>query len=61
MLVLTRKQGESVIIGDNIKVTILQVQGSNIRVGIEAPSEISVHREEIFNKIQEGKNEVIEN
>lgn len=61
MLVLTRKQGESVIIGDNIKVTILQIQGSNIRVGIEAPNEISVHREEIFNKIQEGKNEVIEN
>ncbi len=61
MLILTRKQGESVIIGDNIKVTILQVQGSNIRVGIEAPQEISVHREEIFERIQESKKEVTEN
>lgn len=61
MLILTRKQGESVIIGDNIKVTILQVQGTNIRVGIEAPQEISVHREEIFERIQESKREVTEN
>lgn len=48
MLVLTRKAGESVIIQDNIKITIAAVRGSQVRIGIEAPKDISVHREEIY-------------
>jgi carbon storage regulator len=53
MLILTRKLGESITIGDDIKITFLEVKGKQIRVGIEAPSHISVHREEIFNLIKE--------
>ena len=52
MLNLTRKLGESIIIGDNITVTILSSRGSQIRLGIDAPKEISVHRKEIHDKIQ---------
>ena len=51
MLILTRKIGESIIIGDNVKVTVLGVEGRQIRVGIDAPKEVSVHREEIYDKI----------
>ena len=51
MLILTRKIGESIIIGDNVKVTVLGVEGRQIRVGIDAPKEISVHRQEIYDKI----------
>ena len=47
MLILTRKQGESITIGDNIRVTILDVKGKYVRVGIEAPRELAVHRQEI--------------
>ena len=53
MLVLTRKLGESIVIGDNIKVKIISVNGNQIKVGIDAPSGISVHREEVYNKIME--------
>lgn len=55
MLVLTRKIGETITIGNDIKVTILGVEGSQIRVGIDAPKEVSVHREEIYNRIQAEK------
>lgn len=55
MLILTRKIGESIIIGDNVKVTVLGVEGRQIRVGIDAPKEVSVHREEIYNKIESEK------
>lgn len=49
MLVLTRKLGESIIIGDNlIKLKVLSIGGENVRIGIEAPKEFSVHREEIY-------------
>ena len=51
MLILTRKIGESIIIGDNVKVTVLGVEGRQVRVGIDAPKEVSVHREEIYEKI----------
>lgn len=51
MLVLSRKPGESVIIGDEVRITVLSISGKQIRIGIEAPSEIAVHREEIYNKI----------
>jgi carbon storage regulator len=48
MLILTRKQGESITIGDDIKVTILDVKGKYIRVGVEAPRALAVHRQEIY-------------
>ncbi len=47
MLILTRKQGESITIGDDIRVTILDVKGKYVRVGIEAPRSLAVHRQEI--------------
>ncbi len=48
MLILTRKQGESITIGDNIKITILDVKGKYVRVGVDAPKELAVHRQEIL-------------
>ena len=51
MLILTRKVGESMVIGNDITVTVMGVKGSHIRIGISAPKEISVHREEIHNRI----------
>ncbi len=53
MLILTRKSGESINIGDNIKVTIVEVRGRQVRVGIEAPPGLVIHREEIYAKIME--------
>lgn len=56
MLVLSRKPGESLVIGGNITVTIIQTSGDKIRLGIEAPREVPVHRSEVFERIQsEGK------
>jgi len=55
MLVLTRKLGESVIIGDDIVITVLDVKGNSARLGIAAPANISVHREEIYNRIKNGE------
>lgn len=57
MLVLTRRVGETLVIGDAVKVTILGTSGSQIRVGIDAPKNIEVHREEIYRKIQNEKKE----
>ncbi len=48
MLVLTRKEDESLVIGGNVKLTILSIKGGQVRVGIEAPREVSVHREELL-------------
>lgn len=53
MLILTRKLGESITIGDNIKITVLGINGKQVKLGILAPDKVSVHREEIYNKIQE--------
>lgn len=55
MLILTRKVGESVLIGDGIKVSVLAVKGNQVRVGIDAPKEVSVHREEVRERLEEGK------
>ena len=60
MLVLTRYRDESIIIGDNIKITIVEVRGDKVRVGIDAPAEISVHREEVYKEIQKGAQEAKE-
>ncbi|WP_226670816.1 carbon storage regulator CsrA [Metabacillus litoralis] len=57
MLVLTRKQGESIQIGENIEITILSVQGDQIKLGIKAPKEIDVHRKEIYLSIQDSNSE----
>jgi len=55
MLILTRRIGESLIIGDDVVVTVLKEQGKQVKLGVVAPKDISVHREEIYNLIQEGK------
>lgn len=52
MLVLTRKPGQSIIINDNIEVTILEVKGETIRIGVEAPKEVTIYRHEIFEEIK---------
>lgn len=52
MLILTRRVGESLMIGDDISVTLLEIKGNQARVGIEAPRNIAVHREEVYEKIQ---------
>ena len=53
MLVLTRKLGEKIQIGDDISILIMEVKGKQVRLGIEAPSTVKIHREEIYQKIQE--------
>jgi len=57
MLVLTRKLNESIQIGDNIEITVLSVQGDQIKLGIKAPRDIEVHRKEVYMAIQESNNE----
>lgn len=52
MLVLSRKSGESIYIGDDVKVTIVQIRGDKVRIGIEAPGELDVHREEVWLRMQ---------
>lgn len=57
MLVLTRKKGEKIIIDDNIEVTIVDIEGSKVKVGIEAPQSIEIHREEVYRRIEEENKE----
>ena len=61
MLILTRHLGESVMIGDEVTVTILGVRGNQVRVGINAPKHIAVHREEVYERIQAEKLENLSN
>lgn len=55
MLILTRRVGESLMIGDEVIVTVLGVKGNQVRVGVNAPKHVSVHREEIYERIQQEK------
>ncbi len=52
MLILTRRAGETVMIGDDITITVLGVKGNQVRIGINAPKDVAVHREEIFERIK---------
>ena len=52
MLILTRKIGESLLIGDNVEITVLSVRGNQVKLGVNAPKEVSVHREEIYQRIK---------
>jgi len=56
MLILTRRCSETIMIGDNTKITILGIKGSQVRIGIDAPKEVSVHRSEVYHRIQNEKN-----
>jgi carbon storage regulator len=55
MLILTRRIGETLVIGDSIKVTVLSVQGNQVRIGIDAPKDVAVHREEVAERIKRGE------
>lgn len=52
MLILTRRVGETIMVGDNVTVTVLDVKGNQVRIGINAPKDVAVHREEIYDRIQ---------
>ncbi len=57
MLVLTRKAGEGIIIGDDVRITIVEIKGGSIRIGIDAPRHMKVHRQEVYDKIKQENQE----
>ncbi|PKM46096.1 MAG: carbon storage regulator [Gammaproteobacteria bacterium HGW-Gammaproteobacteria-1] len=57
MLILTRRVGETLMIGEEVSVTVLGIKGNQVRIGVNAPKDVSVHREEIYERIQREKQE----
>ncbi len=55
MLILTRRVGETLMVGDDVTVTVLGVKGNQVRIGVDAPKDVAVHREEIYQRIQKEK------
>ena len=60
MLILTRRVGETLMIGDDVSITVLGVKGNQVRIGIDAPKEVAVHREEIYKKINATELKLVE-
>ncbi len=60
MLILTRRSGEAVIVGDNVRIAVLDIRGNQVRLGVEAPREVTVHREEVYRRIAEEQGVVTE-
>lgn len=61
MLILTRRVGETLMIGDEVTVTVLGVKGNQVRIGVNAPKDVAVHREEIYDRINQEGQEAIDN
>ena len=57
MLILTRRVGETLMIGDEVTVTVLGVKGNQVRIGVNAPKDVSVHREEIYDRIRQERDQ----
>lgn len=60
MLVMSRKRDESIIIGDNIVVTVVEIRGDKVRLGVEAPVDVSVHRQEVYDAIKTAEGDLLE-
>jgi len=60
MLILTRKVNESLLVGDDVKLTVLGIKGGQVRIGISAPRDVEVHRQEVYDKIQQEQKEAEE-
>ena len=59
MLVLSRKRGERIMIGNNIELTIMGVHGGTVRLGLDAPKEVAIHREEVFRRVQDELSQLV--
>ena len=57
MLILTRRVGETLMVGDDVTITVLGVKGNQVRIGVSAPKDVAVHREEIYQRIQNEKDQ----
>lgn len=60
MLILTRRFGESLMIGDDVIITVLGVQNKKVRIGVQAPESVTIHREEVYRRLQEDKVNVLD-